>query len=149
MHFERDFVIRNREVLEGLVARSHRVALGIFVLTFGGYGAAVWLWFQDNMWGALLVATASYLVFRQFRMLALGIARMPLRGDPEAVETLRAIDGALEEDKPHPVLAEVEAHLRALEQDPPIAGEGSASLSEPGADTPAEAGRDARGDRKP
>ncbi|WP_018877489.1 hypothetical protein [Thioalkalivibrio sp. ALE28] len=123
MHFERDFVIRNREVLEGIVARSHRVALGIFVLTFGGYGIAVWLWFQDNMWGALVVATVSYLVFRQFRMLALGVARMPLRGDPQAVEALRAIDVALEQDKPHPVLAEVEAHLRALEDEPPAAAD--------------------------
>ncbi|WP_018872958.1 hypothetical protein [Thioalkalivibrio sp. ALJ16] len=124
MHFERDFVIRNREVLEGIVARSHRVALGIFVLTFSGYGAAVWLWMQDNMWGALVVATVSYLVFRQFRMLALGVARMPLRGDPAAVEALRAIDVALEHDRPHPVLAEVEAHLRALEDEPPSAEEG-------------------------
>ncbi|OOC48787.1 MULTISPECIES: hypothetical protein [Thioalkalivibrio] len=118
MHFDRDFVIRNREVLEGIVARSHRVALGIFALTFGGYGAAVWLWFQDNVWAALVVATLSYLVFRQFRMLALGVARMPLRGDAEAVEALKAIDMALEQDKPHPVLAEVEAHLRALEEAP-------------------------------
>lgn len=133
MHFERDFVIRNRDVLEALVARSHRVALAIFVLTFGGYAAAVWLWFQDHMWGALLVATASYLVFRQFRMLALGIARMPLRGDPEAVEALRAIDVALEEDKPHPVLAEVEAHLRALEEEPPVDGE-AVSSTKPGTD---------------
>lgn len=127
MHFERDFVIRNRDVLEGIVARSHRVALGIFVLTFGGYGAAVWLWFQDNMWGALVVATVSYLVFRQFRMLALGVARMPLRGDPEAVEALRAIDVALEQDKPHPVLAEVEAHLRALDEEPPTPDERQAA----------------------
>ncbi|WP_038050901.1 hypothetical protein [Thioalkalivibrio sp. ALJ1] len=123
MHFERDFVIRNRDVLEGIVARSHRVALGIFVLTFSGYGGAVWLWFQDNLWGALILATVSYLVFRQFRMLALGVARMPLRGDPEAVEALRAIDVALDQDKPHPVLAEVEAHLRALEDEPPSAEE--------------------------
>ncbi|MFO7955276.1 hypothetical protein [Thioalkalivibrio sp.] len=127
MHFERDFVIRNREVLEGIVARSHRVALGIFALTFSGYGAAVWLWFQDYMWGALGAATLSYLVFRQFRMLALGVARMPLRGDPQAVEALKAIDLALERDKPHPVLAEVEAHLRGLEDDPPTPEERTAA----------------------
>lgn len=121
MHFERDFVIRNRDVLEGIVARAHRVALVIFLLTFSGYGIAVWLWFQENLWGALIVATVSYLVFRQFRMLALGLARAPLRGDPEAVEALKALDAALEKDRPHPVLAEVEAHLRALEQEPPAA----------------------------
>lgn len=134
MHFERDFVIRNREVLEGIVARAHRVALGIFVLTFGGYGVAVWLWFQDNMWGALVVATISYLVFRQFRMLALGVARMPLRGDPQAVEALRAIDVALEQDKPHPVLAEVEAHLRALEEEPPAAADRTTDRATAGQD---------------
>ncbi|WP_018864163.1 MULTISPECIES: hypothetical protein [Thioalkalivibrio] len=117
MHFERDFVVRNRDVLEGIVARAHRVALGIFVLTFSGYGIAVWLWFQDQMWAALITATVSYLVFRQFRMLALGIARMPLRGDPEALEATRALDNALEEDRPHPVLAELEAHLRALDEE--------------------------------
>ncbi|WP_019626978.1 hypothetical protein [Thioalkalivibrio sp. ALJT] len=146
MHFERDFVIRNREVLEGIVARSHRVALAIFVLTFTGYGAAVWLWFQDNLWGALVVATVSYLVFRQFRMLALGVARMPLRGDPVAVEALRAIDIALEQDKPHPVLAEVEAHLRALEEEPPGAEERKRADEEGAGKAP---GEEERGDPRP
>lgn len=118
-HFERDFVIRNREVLEGMIARAHRVALGVFLLTFGGYGVAIWLWFENQMWAALIVATLSYLVFRQFRMLALGVARVPLRGDPAAVEALKAVDMALERDKPHPVLSELEAHLRALAEAPP------------------------------
>lgn len=139
-HFERDFVIRNREVLEGLIARAHRVALGVFVLTFGGYGVAIWLWFESQMWAALIVATLSYLVFRQFRTLALGVARVPLRGDPAAVEALKAVDMALERDKPHPVLSEVEAHLRALGEAPSGSEEhkpaGRSRRSKPDDDTP-------------
>ena len=113
MHFEREFVIQHRTVLEELIARTHHIAVGIFVATFAGYGLAVWIWLSGNSWAALIIATLSYLFFRQFRSLSFALARMPLRGQVSALPVVRAIEQALEQGKAATVMAELETHLQA------------------------------------
>ena len=115
MHFEREFVVEHRELFEELIARTHRIAFGSFAATFAGYGVALWVWFGGNTWAALIIATLSYLFFRQFRWLAFGLARMPFRGDAKVLPVLKRVETALEKGRASEVMAELEAHLRALE----------------------------------
>lgn len=114
VHFEREFVVEHRAVFEEVVARTHRIALGIFVATFVGYGVAIWVWFGGNTWAALIIATLSYLFFRQFRTLSFSLARMPLRGQARSLPVLKQIDSALEQGRATEVMAELEAHLQAM-----------------------------------
>ena len=118
MYFERAFVIEHRVVLEELIARTHRIAFWIFLGTFTGYGVAVWVWFSGHTWAALIIATLSYLFFRQFRMLSFNLARMPLRGQARALPVLHEVERALEQGRAAAVMAELEAHLQALGQEP-------------------------------
>jgi hypothetical protein len=114
VHFEREFVAEYRELFEALIARTHRIAFGLFAATFTGYGVALWVWFSGNAWAALIIATLSYLFFRQFRSLSFGLARMPLRGSAKALPVLKRIETALEKGRVSEVMAELEAHLQAL-----------------------------------
>lgn len=114
MYFERESVAEHRGLFEELVARTHRIAFGMFAATFAGYAMALWVWFAGNTWAALIIATLAFLFFRQFRWLSFGLARMPLRGRAEALPVLRQIEQALEQGRPREVMAELEAHLRAL-----------------------------------
>ena len=118
MVFERAFVIEHRVVLEELIARTHRIAFWIFLGTFTGYGVAVWVWFSGHTWAALIIATLSYLFFRQFRMLSFNLARMPLRGQARTLPVLHEVERALEQGRAAAVMAELEAHLQALGQEP-------------------------------
>jgi hypothetical protein len=118
MYFERGFVIEHRVVLEELIARTHRIAFWVFVGTFTGYGVAVWVWFSGHTWAALIIATLSYLFFRQFRMLSFNLARMPLRGQARTLPVLHEVERALEQGRAAAVMAELEAHLQALGQEP-------------------------------
>ena len=117
-YFSREFVEQNREALGALLERTHRIAFWMFVLTFSGYGLALWVWWIGNAWAALIIATLSYLFFRQFRSLSFGLARTVLRGQPEAQTLLGPIDRALEQGKVNSILAELEAHLAALDSMP-------------------------------
>jgi len=114
VYFEREFVVEHRELFEELIARTHRIAFGLFAATFTGYGVALWVWFSGNTWAALIIATLSYLFFRQFRWLSFGLARMPFRGSAKALPVLKRVEAALEKGRANEVMAELEAHLRAL-----------------------------------
>lgn len=116
MHFERDFIAEHRDAFERIVARSHKVAVVIFVITFLAYGVAAWMAFNEQPWVALILATLAYLFFRQFRAVSLGLARTGLRGEEGTAAPLKALDLALEEHGAHAVLAEVEGHLRAIDE---------------------------------
>jgi hypothetical protein len=118
VYFEREFVVEHRSIFEEVIARTQRIAVGIFVATFAGYGVAVWVWFGGNSWAALIIATLSYLFFRQFRTLSFGLARMPLRGQARPLPVLKAIDRALEKGNAAEVMAELEAHLHAIGSEP-------------------------------
>ncbi|PYF99432.1 hypothetical protein D893_02681 [Thioalkalivibrio sp. ALE21] len=134
MHFEQDFIGEHRDVFERIVARAHKVAVVIFVITFLAYGVAAWMAFNEQPWVALILATLAYLFFRQFRLVSLGLARTGLRGETGTAEPLKALDLALEEDGAHAVLSEVENHLRAIDEDEPgDPGEESAGPSRRGA----------------
>ncbi|WP_018934966.1 hypothetical protein [Thioalkalivibrio sp. ALJ24] len=117
MHFEQDFIGEHRDVFERIVARAHKVAVVIFVITFLAYGVAAWMAFNEQPWVALILATLAYLFFRQFRLVSLGLARTGLRGETGTAEPLKALDLALEKDGAHAVLSEVENHLRAIDGD--------------------------------
>lgn len=110
-------MVQHRPILEELIARTHRAAFGIFVATFAGYGVALWIWFSGNSWTALIVATLSYLFFRQFRTLAFALARVPLRGRAAAIPVLKRIEQALDKGTAATVIAELEGHLRAMGQE--------------------------------
>ncbi|WP_025367343.1 hypothetical protein [Thioalkalivibrio paradoxus] len=118
MYFEREFVVEHRVVVEELIARTHRAAFAIFVGTFAGYGVAIWVWFSGNMWAALIIATLSYLFFRQFRTLSFALARTQLRGRAVALPVVKRVEQALEKGAATDVMAELEAHLHAMGQDP-------------------------------
>jgi hypothetical protein len=111
--FTQEEIDQHRECLEQVVATVHHFSALIFILTFIGYVVAAYLWFQDQPWAALIVATFSYLFFRQFRSLSLGLARMRLRDGPGFNETWTMLDKALESERPQAVLLAVESHLRA------------------------------------
>lgn len=116
--FSREFVELHREALGALLERTHRIAFWMFILTFSGYGLALWVWWSGNAWAALIIATLSYLFFRQFRVLSFGLARTALRGQSEAQAMLGPIDRALEHGKVTSILAELDAHLAALDSLP-------------------------------
>ncbi|WP_200178809.1 hypothetical protein [Ectothiorhodospira mobilis] len=99
----------HREGFQAFVATVHRFAGLLFVLTFLGYGAAVWAWFQGASWTALIVATLSYLFFRQFRRLSVNLAHLRYASRPEHQAMLNLLDRALEQDKPHVVLSQLES----------------------------------------
>ena len=119
VYFEREFVVEHRAVFEEVIARTHRIAVGIFVATFVGYGVAIWVWFGGNTWAALIIATLSYLFFRQFRTLSFSLARMPLRGQAQSLPVLKQIDRALEKGRASEVMAELEAHVQAMGSESP------------------------------
>jgi hypothetical protein len=112
--FSQEEIDTHRERLEKVVATVHHYSALIFILTFIGYGVAVYLWFQDQPWAGLIVATFSYLFFRQFRSLSLGLSRMKLRHRPGFDETWTMLDKAMESERPQAVLLALEARLRAV-----------------------------------
>jgi small-conductance mechanosensitive channel len=103
----------HRQQFEAFVATVHRFAALLFGITFVGYGAAVWVWFEGATWTALIIATLSYLFFRQFRRLSVNLARVKLTPRPEAREMLLLVDQALDDHKPHQVLAHLEGQVGA------------------------------------
>jgi len=119
VYFERDFIATHEDAFHALVERTHRIAFAIFVLTFAGYGLAVWIWLSGNSWAALVIATLAYLFFRQFRSLSFALARMPLRGQSAGLPVLKGIEQALEQGRAAAVMAELESHLKALEPSQP------------------------------
>ena len=96
-----------------LVSTVHGYATLIFILTFMGYGFAVFLWFQDHTWTALIVATLSYLFFRGFRPFSLWMARRKLQKDPACATPLMLLDQALAHERPQAVLAQLDGYSQA------------------------------------
>ncbi|ACL72279.1 hypothetical protein [Thioalkalivibrio sulfidiphilus] len=111
--FTQQQIDEHRERLEQVVATVHHFSAAIFILTFIGYGLAVYLWFQDQTWAGLIVATFSYLFFRQFRSLSLGLARMKLREREGFAQTWQLLDEALKSERPQAVMLSLETRLRA------------------------------------
>jgi len=111
--FSQEQIDAHRERLEQVVATVHHFSAAIFILTFIGYGVAVYLWFQDQTWPGLIVATLSYLFFRQFRSLSMGLARMKLRDREGFSETWDMLDEAMQSERAQAVLLAVESRLRA------------------------------------
>jgi hypothetical protein len=111
--FTQEEIDTHRERLEQVVATVHHYSALIFILTIVGYGVAVYLWFQDQPWAGLMVATFSYLFFRQFRSLSIGLARMKLRDREGFAETWTLLDEAMKSERSQAVLLAVETRLRA------------------------------------
>lgn len=117
--FTQEQIDEHRERLEQVVATVHHYSAVIFILTFAGYGVAIYLWFQDQPWAGLIVATFSYLFFRRFRSLSMGLARMKLRSRPGFDATWNMLDEAMKSERPQAVLLAVETRLRALQDGKP------------------------------
>jgi hypothetical protein len=115
--FTQEEIDQHRERLERVVATVHHFSALIFILTFIGYAVAAYLWFQDQPWAALIVATFSYLFFRQFRSLSIGLARMKLRDREGFSETWTLLDEAMKSERPQAVLLAVESRLRAPQEE--------------------------------
>lgn len=98
-----------------LVHWVHRLTVLIALVAFGGYGVALWLWFQGDWEMALILATIGYLLFRNFRRLSFGFALNRMRGSEELVctEALALLDGLMEEHKPAVIMAALEAEVAA------------------------------------
>ena len=111
--FTQEQIDEHRERLQQVVATVHHFSALIFILTFVGYGVAVYLWFQDQPWAGLIVATFSYLFFRQFKSLSVGLARMKLRDRPGFTETWSMLDEAMTTERPQAVILALETRLRA------------------------------------
>lgn len=111
--FTEEQIDQHRERLQQVVATVHHFSALIFILTFIGYGVAVYLWFQDQPWAGLIVATFSYLFFRQFRTLSVGLARMRLRDREDFSETWALLDEAMKSERPQAVMLALETRLRA------------------------------------
>lgn len=103
----------HRERLARLVAVVHHYAAAIFILSFCGYGLAAWAWFEGATVAALVIATLSYLFFRQFHTFSFGLARNKLRGEDGFDETIALIEAAMQGQKLRDVLSGIEARLRA------------------------------------
>lgn len=100
-----------------LIATVHGYATLIFILTFLGYGFAVFLWFQDYTWTALITATFSYLFFRQFRTLSLWLARRKLQSDNTFEQPMKLLNQALSKERPQTVFAQLDAYARTRRND--------------------------------
>ncbi|MFP4244909.1 MAG: hypothetical protein ACLFRJ_07500 [Ectothiorhodospira sp.] len=114
----------HQEGFQAFVSTVHRFAALLFAVTFVGYGAAIWAWFQGASWTALIVATLSYLFFRQFRRLSVNLAHLRYASRPEHQAMLNLVDRALEQDKPHVVLSQLESRVhdarrRSAQRDAP------------------------------
>lgn len=101
----------HREHFQAFLAAVHRFAGMIFVFSFVGYGAAVWAWWTGAVWLALIVASLSYLFFRQFRRLSMILARRQFASRPECADMLAMLDCALASHKPAEVMARIESLL--------------------------------------
>ncbi|MCG5501480.1 hypothetical protein [Ectothiorhodospira lacustris] len=108
----------HREDFASFVATIHRFATLLFIISFIGYGAAVWVWFQGATWTALIVATLSYLFFRQFRRLSLNMARIKYTLQPRYHPMLLLVDRMLEDHKPAVVVGQLESLLKKPEETP-------------------------------
>ncbi|SEP58536.1 hypothetical protein SAMN05421693_101148 [Ectothiorhodospira magna] len=102
----------HREDFAAFVATIHRFASLLFIISFIGYGAAAWIWFQGATWTALIVATLAYLFFRQFRRLSLNLARIKYTLQPRYHPMLLLVDQMLEDHKPAVVVGQLESLLK-------------------------------------
>ncbi|MEJ2631697.1 MAG: hypothetical protein P8011_09360 [Acidihalobacter sp.] len=100
------------EELERIVAAIHRATASIAVVSFAGYGTAVWLLFSGRLWLALGVATVSYLFFRLYPPLSLHWARWRSAEEPRQRVALEALERAWNGRSQREVLLEVDAWLR-------------------------------------
>lgn len=110
--------VAHQEDFAAFVATIHRFATLLFIVSFIGYGAAAWVWFQGATWTALIVATLSYLFFRQFRRLSLNMARIQYTMQPRYHPMLLLVDRMLEDHKPAVVVGQLESLLKKQEETP-------------------------------
>lgn len=101
-----------RPQLAQIVAAIHQATALIAVLSFAGYGLAVWLWFSARPWLGLGIATVSYLFFRLYPLLSIQWARWRLADDEMARRAFAALERAWENRSRRTVLMEVDAWLR-------------------------------------
>lgn len=94
-----------------LAERAQRYAGMIFVVTFAGYGAAIWSWWQGSTWLAIIIATCAYLFFRQFRRFSLRLALRRVAEQPAARPAADKVEALLEQHGPEAVMAAIQARL--------------------------------------
>ncbi len=102
---------QHREYLVRFMELTHRITAVIVLFTFLGYGLAAYIWLQGEALAGLVIATLSYLVFRMFRSISLGLAQWRLQDRAEFADTLSLLERELEARKPQEVFAEIEARV--------------------------------------
>ena len=107
---------QHRERLVTFMELTHRITAVIVLLTFLGYGLAAYIWLQGEALAGLVIATLSYLVFRMFRSISLGLAQRRLQDREEFADTLSLLERELEQRKPQEVFAEIEARVAEARQ---------------------------------
>jgi hypothetical protein len=106
----------HKDRFEVIVSEVHRVTASIVMLSFVGYGVAVYVWYQGHPWLALFTATIAYGFFRAFRPLSVFAAKLRLRSRPGFDQTLVLFENELIDRKPHDVLSDVEKRLEESRQ---------------------------------
>ncbi len=96
-----------------IVAEVHQLTAAVTLMSFSGYGAAVVLWYRDQMVAALATATVAYLVFRAFRPISLVLARWRLSRREGYSETFALLDRELAAHGARRVMADLEAMIEA------------------------------------
>ena len=101
----------HQDRFEVIVSEVHRVTASIVMLSFVGYGGAIYVWYQGHPWLALITATIAYGFFRAFRPLSLFAAKLRLRSRPRFDQTLVLLENELIDRNPHDVLSDIEKRL--------------------------------------
>lgn len=101
---------QNRTAVRRFLRVVQALTVAVFVVAFGGYAVAAWIWFNGGRWSGLFLVIAAYLLFRYHDRLVLALARRRFSAEPSAGPVLVLLNRDLETHGPQDVLA----NLRSL-----------------------------------
>jgi hypothetical protein len=99
--------------LRQIATSLHRVTSLIVLITFSGYGLALWLFFSNYRLEGLIAATAFYIFFRFFRHTSLMVIRRGVAKRPELQPAMEWLDVQIKRDGASRVMSELDQRLFA------------------------------------
>ena len=108
---------QHETALRQIATSLHRVTSLIVLITFSGYGLALWLFFANYRLEGLIAATAFYIFFRFFRHTSLMVIRKGVAKRPELQPAMEWLDVQIKRDGASKVMSELDQRLFAEEKD--------------------------------
>ena len=103
--------------LRQIATSLHRVTSLIVLITFAGYGLALWLFFSNYRLEGLIAAIAFYIFFRFFRHTSLMVIRNGVAKRPELQPAMEWLDVQIKRDGASKVMTELDQRLFAEEKE--------------------------------